>query len=273
MKIPGSRSLLPVLLAASGACGVGEGVGVVTGELFVRECTPEGNYGDGPEFMAAYEMDPEFFVGEPIEDVRKDGLENRIVIRVETVGRRVRQSRGITAGGPLKDQLILDIDVYPVARCIRAAALGAPLDTELTRYCLVTPGDPRPRVRVGPEQPIRVNFIPRASCPRNSYVIGAARGDDPRPMGVRVPVTPADWLSHVTWTDFGRAASTDIDATFTVEFGDRLRAESFQLFIDDDKVLKAELEERLLPMPEIRAQLSGRFDFDLERGQGAQTFP
>jgi hypothetical protein len=268
-----ARRLLILLLitASGGACGVGDGVGVVEGMLYVRDCTPEGDYGSAM-VPWGYNMDPDFFVGEPIEDVREGGLENRIVIRVETVGRRVRQSRGIIARGPLKDQLILDIDVFPVARCMRAATLGV-VPEDLERFCLVTPGDPKPRVRVGPEQPIRVNFIPRASCPKNSYVIGAAEGDDPRPAGVRVAVDPANWLSYVVWTDFGDASGTNIDQNFKVEFGDRLRVDSFKLHIEDDKRLKAEREERLLPVGEIEGDLTGLFDFDLDRGQGAQTFP
>ena len=256
-------------LAVAG-CGVGEGVGRVAGMLYVHQCTPDSDYGT-PATMSRYELDPEFFVGEPIEDIRKDGIENRIVIRIETVGRRVRNSGGIIARGVVKDQIIFDIDVYPVARCVSAAAAGM-ITAELQSFCYLT-AEGRPRVRIGPEQPVRVSFVPRATCPRNAYVVGAARGDDPRPTGVRQPVPPTAWQSWMEWTYFGSAQRGGVQEGFSLEFGERLQVENFQVAIDDDKVIKAEIEERLSPTAEIKAELGGTFDFDLDRGQGAQTFP
>lgn len=267
--------LAAALLAAVAGCGVGAGVGSVSGQLYVRQCTPESDYGT-PTDGADYTLEPEFFVGEPIEDIRRGGSENRIVIRIETVGRRIRNSGGIIERGVVKDQLTFDIDVYPVARCVRAAAAGiAPgaVSMDLPRFCQVTAAG-KPRIRIGYEQPIRVSFTPRATCPRNAYVVGAGRGDDPRVNGVRQPVTdPSAWASWIEWKHFGSAHEAEIGASFGLEFGERLEADAFKLRVEDDKVLKAELEERLPPRPELEADLHGRFDFDLDRGQGAQTFP
>ena len=64
-------------------------------------------------------MVPTFFAGEPIEDMRVGGRENRIVIRLETAGERVRQSKGVAALSPVKDILYFDVDAY-ASRPVRA---------------------------------------------------------------------------------------------------------------------------------------------------------
>jgi hypothetical protein len=260
-------ALLAVLAAG---CGVGDGVGATAGNLFVMECTPGTASRGTLAVPAPYNMVPTFFAAEPIEDVRYGGRENRILIRLETAGQRARRSKGVAALGPVKDILYFDVDVLATARCVRAAATGAASPDP--RTCLIT-DQGLARMRVGPEQPVRVSFAPRAECYRNTYVVGKARGDDPLVNGIRQPVAPAGWESWVDFEAFGSARSNDPGNTFKVEFGEQLHASGFDLEIEDDLVLTAIKREEIPPETQIRGHLEGYFDFDLERGQGAQTFP
>jgi hypothetical protein len=269
--LPGRSGVgLAALLALAG-CTVGDGSGHASGEMFVKNCSPSGDYGTAL-VPAAYNLRPDFFAGEPIEDIRNDGGENRIVIRVETFLKRVRRSAGVPQGGPFKDQLLFNMRSVPVAKCVRSAAIGRP-DPLLASFCEVTPGDPVPRIRVGPQQPIRVAFAPHATCPKNIYVVGTAQGDDPKVGGVVTPLAPAQWPSWVKMESFGNAAAVDVGVNFKVEFDERLHATNFVLDLEDDRVLEAPRLHEPIPESEIKGRLQGFFDFDLERGQGAQTFP
>jgi hypothetical protein len=266
--------LVTGLLALAG-CTVGTGSGGAAGALYVKDCTPDtpdsdGNYGE-PMAPAKYELLPEFFAGEPIEDIRRDGGENRLVVRVETFEKSIRRSAGIAAVGPFKDMVVFDIRTVPVGRCMRAAAIGM-TDPSIASFCQITPGSKMPRIRVGPEQPIRAGFVPRKTCPRNIYVVGTARGDDPVVGGVPAPLTADQWPSWVDLLEFGKVPSGE-DPNFKVEFGERVHVKEFHLDLEDDRVLQAPRLHEPPPESEINGNLHGYFDFDLERGQGAQTFP
>jgi hypothetical protein len=99
-------------------------------------------------------------------------------------------------------------------------------------------------------------------------------------------VTDGNWDSWVEFQEFGSAAQanttpqerTAIDGKFRVELGDRIYATSFALTLVDDQVVTAAIKNLPKPAASIGATLggdptTGRFDFDLERGQGAQFFP
>jgi hypothetical protein len=258
------------LLVTAAGCGVGNGVGAAAGTLYVLDCVP-GQLSRGTDANPApYDMVPTFFAGEPIEDVRVGGRENRILIRLETAGQRVRRSEGVAALGPVKDILYFDVDASATARCVRAAATGSP--TPNASYCFIT-ANGMARMRVGPLQPVQASFAPRAECYKNIYVVGKAAGDDPEVNGNRQPVAAANWLSWVDFQDFGSARSRDPGTDFKVEFGETLHADKFSLELEDALVLKAEKDREPPPEPQIGGHLEGYFDFDLERGQGAQTFP
>jgi hypothetical protein len=103
-------------------------------------------------------------------------------------------------------------------------------------------------------------------------------------------VTDGSWASWVEFQEFGTAAQdrgadrsrSQIGNTFHIEFGQRIYATTFaKLTLVDDEVVNAAINN--LPKPSspngnIGGTLggtptTGRFDFDLERGQGAQFFP
>jgi hypothetical protein len=90
----------------------------------------------------------------------------------------------------------------------------------------------------------------------------------------------------VEFQEFGSAAQVDtvpqergaIDPKFHVQLGDRIYATSFVLTLVDDQVVNAAIKNLSRPAANIGGTLggdptTGRFDFDLERGQGAQFFP
>ena len=99
-------------------------------------------------------------------------------------------------------------------------------------------------------------------------------------------VTDGSWSSWVEFQEFGDASQrslaptkrTAIDGKFRVEFGDRIYATAFLVTLIDDGVVNAAITN--LPRRDslIGGTLggdasTGRFDFDLQRGQGAQFFP
>jgi hypothetical protein len=269
-SIVGAVSLASLAGIVISGCGVGDGVGAASGTLYVLDCVPGEISRGTPDAPAPYNMVPTFFAGEPIEDVRVEGRENRILIRLETAGERVRRSKGVAALSPVKDILYFDVDAHATALCVRAAATGAASPDP--RTCFIT-GEGMARMRVGPSQPVRVSFAPRAECYKNIYVVGMARGDDPEVNGTRQPVAPTGWESWVDFQDFGSARSRDPASDFKVEYGETLHAKQFDLEIDDDLRLSAIRRDEFPPPPQIGGHLEGYFDFDLERGQGAQTFP
>jgi hypothetical protein len=266
-------SLLVVWALAAGAgCEVGDGRGAARGTLFltdckkdnqvIKECGTVGDYGSLAQ-PCGYNLNPRFFAGEPIEDIRRNGSDNRIIIRLQSSGKRLEAN----------DLLTFEvISSYKVARCVANVRV---LDD--TTYCWWGPdGKGPPRLRVGPEQPIRSNLAPRTTCPFNTFVVGTARS---------LNATPDQWESWVELLQFGAAHWEHpgtlelIPPQFKVDFNDRIHARAFKLDIIDDRVAKGTLPDA---MAEIKAVLGdtttpgagmGFFDFVVERGQGAQTFP
>jgi hypothetical protein len=71
---------------------------------------PKGNYGESPALPRAYVMNPRFFAGEPIEDIKKDRRDNRLIIRLQTSGKRVE----------VNDLLVFDVVSNLQGRPVRA---------------------------------------------------------------------------------------------------------------------------------------------------------
>ncbi len=84
----------------------------------------------------------------------------------------------------------------------------------------------------------------------------------------------------IDFLDFGGAAQPqlrpedrqDLSRDFKVNFGDRLRAR-FHIVLSDQRIWTAIKDLMPIPKPLIGGTLDGFFDFDLERGRGAQPFP
>ena len=256
-------------VAAGGAfgCTVGSGVGTATGDLYVFSCscstfncTKSTDLGS-PTMPAAFDLAPRFFAGEPIDDISRSSIaSNRLVIRMSRTGNRPE----------INDTLAFDVQsAYEIARCVRGRinADGTP-DWDTSGWCDWTGGQggnaqaARPRIMVGPLMTIHASLSLLYTCSL-ANTVGNGVG--------------ASWIE---FQDFGIAAQPDlppamrdvVDGGFKVDFGSRLRA-TFNLVLDDEQRIIAKQEMEPIPAAQITGQMSGAFDFDLERGRAAQLFP
>ncbi len=258
------RAPLIVLLAAT-ACQAGSGAGDATGDLFIQNCTGLEDWGS-LEMKKFFDLDPKFFAAEPIEDISPGQENNRLIIRLQRSGKRIE----------LNDALVFDVvNTFDVARCVRGRvdADGKP-DFDMDNCVWM---GARPRVRVGIDRPIRANLIPRYTC-RTAHPI---RKEIWNVIGTATASADPLQDSWVEFESFGNAGQADVPAAerdaigvgYKIDFGDRLHATSFQVTLQDDRVLTAIKDGDPAPAPDIAGQLIGSFDFDVVRGQGAQTFP
>jgi hypothetical protein len=234
-----------------GGCSLGQGSGYVSGPLVVVDCTGAGKTLVNTTGLP-YEMHPDFFAAEPFRDTRTGSMRtNRLIIRVQKTGRQRE----------LNDVLRFDIpDVYLVGRCVRGDVQPGFDD----KNCV--PTKTGARVRVSPDSLIRAYFTPRFTCAylgvANVVATAYSKAGD-----------STEWQSWIELEDFGHAKDGPVTVGFFVDFGQRLRAPAFHLELEDDKVLRAPPGVEPPPQRDINGTLDGAFDFDLERGQGAQTFP
>jgi hypothetical protein len=260
--------------AMAGGCVVGEGSGSAQGPLWMLGCF-EGD-DDGTEANPImYDLAPTYFVGEPIEDISDGPPSNRLIIRMQRNGNALE----------ITDTVYFDIpNSRDVAACLRGQTInGVPngwdnvstgtVDTLDPAWCQppVPPPDGSgfPRIRLFPFGPVRSSFTPFNTCESSAH---------PPHITSITGVAADGWIDFL---DFGSAEENglapderhDLDKDFKVDFGQRLYA-NFHIVMGDDRVVTA---ERLMveppPAPTIGGTLDGYFDFDLQRGQGAQTFP
>jgi hypothetical protein len=246
-----------ILSAGLAGCTVGDGVGAAAGQLYVKTCSDRGDWGE-PGLLRDYDLRPEFYAGEPIEDITPDGSRNRIVIRMQDSGKSLEAN----------DFLQFDVvNSFQVARCLRGM-----IDESTRIFCHFAPGATWPRLRIGPNMPIRASLVLHETCPL-SALVGTARDGDGSRIDAIVPLPPEMWRSWIELSEFGKARTHDVPLSFRVEFNERLKAESFHVELIDDRVIEAERLRLPPPDPDLLGVLDGAFDFELERGQGAQTFP
>jgi hypothetical protein len=281
-----------VLLALTlSGCGVGQGAGAASGQLYVLSCSPSGDYCDKAGVCGTasapvdYDLDPGFFAGEPIDQLTQFANEspvtgslarmNRITIRLQRSGKQLENN----------DVLYFDVvDSYEVARCVRGreiAITGQPNQRDYDeRYCFRGSPTGPGRVRISVLGGILHSTLsPRMTCTRPV----AATADDAFPAdGVVQSVDNGAWQSWIEFADFGSAAQNDrVDPTsrtpvspnFRIELDQRLHATAFSLTLQDQKVVTAQREDLPPPNPDIGGSLTGWFEFSLKRGQGAQIFP
>jgi hypothetical protein len=78
-----------VLLLAAG-CDVGKGTGSVTGSVMLSECTTDTAY-DNP----AFNLNPTYFVADPVDDLTNLHPQNRVSIRVQSAGNLIEEADGV----------------------------------------------------------------------------------------------------------------------------------------------------------------------------------
>jgi hypothetical protein len=290
LVLPLFSLFFPLLL---GGCTVGNGNGSAIGPIYLLGCSEDSNYGT-KEMPKIFNLDPSFFAGEPIEDIAVALPMNHLVIRMQRNGNRIE----------VNDTLYIDVqDAYEVARCVRGRTVGGVPDWDqrmttstytiqptTTPWCDwsgtasppadggvdggadgglgdggVDAGPPPPaghaRIHLGTEEFIRSSLSLLFTC-HQATVVGVAFDG---------------WIDFL---DFGPAAQPDllpedramIERNFKVNFGDRLRA-NFHIVLNDERIVASIKALMPPPAPKIGGTLDGFFDFDLERGRGAQPFP
>ncbi len=276
-----------------GGCSVGKGVGAASGLLYEYGCSKNGDYCDssgecGTEAApVAYDLRPTFFAGEPIDDLREHNsgsaiMNNRLTIRLQRSGKQIE----------LNDVLTFDVtSSYEVARCVRGRVdkdTGANDWDEANCYRDPANDTGPGRMRVQFDSPVHAGLTLMATCSAN--LVASAVSYTPVPLDyVATPnpvVTDGNWDSWVEFQEFGSAAQRDlapvdwsaIEGKFHVQLGDRIYATAFKLTLVDEQVVNAAINNLPRPASSIGGTLggdpsTGRFDFDLERGQGAQFFP
>jgi len=262
--------------ASAGGCGVGDGTGSAKGQLFMLGCL-EGDPRGTPDMPVDYDLQPSFFVAEPIEDPLTPP-KNRLTIRIARNGNALE----------ITDTLYFTIpDSGQVATCLRGqTSNGVPqwdttstgvADSNMTvmgPWCeapvaVADGGTGLPRIHLVASGPVRSSFTPYGTCvsPMHPPAVVSITG-----------VAEDGWIDFL---DFGTAYENStppdmrdgVGSDFKIDYGQRLRA-NFHIVMGDDRVLTA---RKMLvdppPDPTIGGTLDGNFDFDLQRGQGAQTFP
>ena len=276
-----SSQLLTAAIAIAGAttagCVVGDGTGSASGMLFMLGCD-EGSDVGTPTAPVPYDLQPRYFVGEPIEDIADPSpahpAANTLIIRMQHNGNALE----------ITDTLYFTIpDSGKVAACLRGQTVNGVPQWDTTSGT-VNPQDPPwcgapvlpadggsgfPRIRLFASGPVRVSFTPFGTCVSTMH-----------PPAI-VSITGVAQDGYIDFSDFGNAMQNDrppdmregLGTDFKIDFGQRLRA-TFNFVMGDDRVLTAEkLGVDPPPAPTIGGTMMGNFDFDLARGQGAQSFP
>ncbi|MBN2574958.1 MAG: hypothetical protein JXP73_10385 [Deltaproteobacteria bacterium] len=283
---------MPLVLAVGlGACSVGKGVGAASGHIYEYGCSTEsGDYCFSPDVCgtaaspAPYDLEPSYFAAEPIDDLRNYGpgsepMNNRLTIRLQRSGKQIE----------LNDVLTFDVaSSYEVARCVRGRVDPSTGGNDWDEANCYRASDTGPgRMRVQYDSDVHGALTLKATCTAN-LVASAISARVPLSYAAATPSSVANgaWDSWVEFQEFGDAAQADrppqerdpVSPKFRVDFGQRIYATSFFVTLIDDNVVTAAINGRPRPDPQIGGTLggdptTGRFDFDLERGQGAQFFP
>jgi len=253
------RRLAVVVLLALG-CSVGQGNGKVKGPLTILDCGGPGKTFPDPAMPEDYDLHASFFAAEQLLDLSGgQSKSNRLIIRLQNNGRR-REANDI---------LRFDIpNLYEVARCIRGGQADGGAAQFQERDCF--PGPNGTRIRVGPNALIRAFLTPNFKCSTKIQMydhVGAADST------VRMPAD-GNWESWIVFSELGSVKDPSLPSDFKIDIDDRLEAE-FDLTIEDDAVVTAKNDPLMPPLPDshIHGRLTGEFHFDMQRGQGAQTFP
>jgi hypothetical protein len=275
-RLAGAAAVIFGLGLTSLACAVGSGDGEAKGPMFIEGC---GGY-HIPTAPAEFDLEPSFFAGEPVEDIRESASQNRLSIRLQRHG----------GGVEVNDVLQFDIsNSYEVARCVRGrqkldTLTGLMVPDYRTDICAwVTPDGPA-RVRVGPNDFVRATLTPFESCRSMNRPVNLVATAVPcKPVNGRAdcPGLPSDqWASFVEFRIFGGTDVRELPKNppavsqgFKVDFGQRIQVTRFVLDLTDDHLLVLPTGTSTQTEPSIAGRMEGWFDFDFDRGRAVQTFP
>jgi hypothetical protein len=229
--------LMLVFWAAATGC-VGQGTGQVEGAVHIVACDNRNNF-DSPN----YRMDPDFFVGDPIEDINQDAYpQNRLEIRIQASSGNLGNATPSLENGAGIDALFVSIrDVRWVAQQVGQPIPMSALDVN---YMSINP------------PPIRAYLSMAGTCPFSPNRLLPADSD----AGV----------ATITFQQLGKAVEGQGYAPapdFKVDYGEDIRA-TFDLTLTD---LRYKLH--LSADSQASGHITGNFEFTLRRGAAGQAFP
>jgi hypothetical protein len=274
-------------LGAVSACSVGSGVGAASGDVYVYGCSSNGDFGTQKE-PVHYDLKPTFFAGEPIDDLREYGSgteirNNRLIIRLQSSGKQIEYT----------DVLTFDVAIsYEVARCVRGrvdTSTGTPIN-DWGPDCYRASDDGPGRMRLQWDSSVRASLTLKSTCPVTiskmeyaNLVADAVSAPVPQSYATapRPSVSDGNWDSWIEFKELGGASQYNrtpdkrdqVKPDYRVAYGDRIYATAFSLTLIDDGVVNAAMNNLPKPDSSIGGTMQGWFDFDLRRGQGAQSFP
>jgi hypothetical protein len=222
-----------ILILVAAGC-VGQGTGQVTGNVHITACDQRHPFDKDP-----YNMNPDFFVGEPIEDINQNGFpQNRLEIRVQATSANLGGVVTSLDQGAGVDTLFISIsDVYGVAQMVNQPIALNPIDVNY-----MSPNPP----------PVRIALGMLGSCPFSPN-----------------NTLYADVGSTITFTKFGCVTDDPpcmLTPDYKVDFGEQIVA-NFNLILVDYRA-------KLFGTPvQAMGAVSGFLNFELRRGAAGQTFP
>jgi len=283
----GAGSAHPVGLQRRPGCGRSQW------PLYILSCTSSGDYCDSAGGMrnsigpGLLQLEPRFFCRRAHQPAHLFPDE-RVAATERVVASDESHNHSLAALGKQvenTDALFFDVvNSYEVARCVRGREIAVPGQPNQhdydDRYCFRASATGPARVRISEVMGIvHSTLSPRATCTRP---VAATPTTCFRSMVLCRPwiTEPGNRGSNLRNSALRRqneqadpTARTAISPDFKIELNQRLYASAFSLTLQDQKVETAEVALQPAAQPRHRGSLTGYFDFDLKRGQGAQIFP
>jgi hypothetical protein len=272
-------ALLAVALLAGG-CPTGDGEGRVVGTFFLLGCDDAFDYGS-PQSPAHYDMEANFFVGEPIFDERESNPVNRLDLRIQRGGNNIEDV----------DSLYIQIaDVRVVAESFSASAYaGSPVgeDQNISASLSLYITCPTYFSRLAATAPTGAAACPDLDAATLDALCESMDFDEPvDPAAAFPPFSPES--SCLIFCRFGTAErGGEVSHDFAVDFGDVVQG-FFHLNLMDQRLLTTgaeicgdgvdndgdgDVDETDCDVSTGDGRLMGRFNFEVRRGQVAQEFP
>ena len=263
-----------------GGCPTGDGEGEVVGQFYLLSCDDAFDYGSSGT-PARYDMEANFFVGEPIVDDRESNPVNRLDIRIQRGGNNIEDV----------DSLYFQIaNVRAVAESFSASAYAGTAvgESENIRASLslyVT--CPTFFGRLAATLPAGVQACPDLDAATRDALCESMDYDAPVDPGeVFPPFGPQS--SCLIFCRFGNAQrGQTVPHDFAIDFGDVVQG-IFRLNMVEQRLLTSGREicgdgldndgdgtadEADCESTAGGGTLLGKFNFEVRRGQVAQEFP
>jgi hypothetical protein len=282
------KLLLPMVVVCCGCPGSGNGW--IQGSLWIDNCKDGESFGDSAQNRREFDLNVDFFTGEPFEDSNKSVSQrkNSLTLRIQNTSNNVEESDGLLVQ-------INDLDL-----AAQALAGGTQLPITASQLC---PGGNCPLV----QDLVRASLYLFTTCPDGSQPLSGSSHEfapstdkpdclfptgkkpDPCPPLTAATQSSLDQLCEGDFEDrssfdligqllggscmylcrFGDAKRgqdpNDLDG-FVLDYGDRVAA-IISLNIVDGRAIN------LQSCAQVAGEVRGMFDFELTRGQSAQSFP